>query len=968
MRAVPDDPDVGGLNGSMRPPTVRVGVLGDVRVWDDAGGEVALAPQLRRLLGLLVTANGSAVPLDRIAHHVTDGRTDGSVIRTAVSRLRRALGDRISTGPAGYRLRLTTGELDATWFLDELAGSQKMPPPERVAALEAALAIWRGHAFEGYEDEPWAVPFVARLEEARATATEALADAYRLAGRHQDAITLLRPHLEQHRHRERTVAVLMLALAAAGRRDDALGEYERLRLALRDDLGLQPSSELRELEMRLLAGGPEPAEARTPHRIGTLPVPPTTFVGRRRELKQLAEGLSSHRLVTLVGPGGVGKTRLALEVANAASTDDFPGGVWMVELAGVVDPSAVTHTVLSAIEGRADLLVPPLDAITDALRGPTALLVLDNAEHVVDEVASLVIAIRRDSDARVVVTSRQPLGVAHEHVHLVPTLDAFDSVELFCERAREADDSFEHDDDGRSVIERLCQRLDGLPLAIELAAARMRSTSPTDLLARLDDTFRVLGRAGAVDRHGTLHSTIAWSHQLLEPHEQLLFARASVFMGGFDRRSLEVVCEGLLPELLIDDVLASLVDRSMIVADHRAPVTRYRLLETIRQFGLEQLAAAGELSDARTRHLARFARTASRINQLHADDPRAAARLLDLEWDNLRAAFDWALATDDLDRAADIAIGLNVTTSLCRDEHVHWLLAVLERIPPDHPSTPWLHCFAGWWANLLGDHRSALQHAYAGLEVVDARRPRQRRLLMVVVTEALVHLGEPETALASADEMLALCDTALDKGNGLMLAVWSAWGCRPDLVSHYAHRLAELAAVTGRLEDQYQALYCAAVAALVEGNAPVAITYFRAARQRADGVRMWELEALQGLTIAAAAANDDETPAAFRAAIEELSGERAWAHLWMVLEGYAIHLADVGQFEPAARLLGALDGHRRASVFLVEGRRRAIAATSSLEQLGAEGRTMDRAGVVEYALATLEQIPPQRRGYRDAGT
>ena len=494
----------------------------------------------------------------------------------------RSLGDRVETSTAGYRLRLTTDELDSATFSELLSGIADTPPIPRRETLTQALDLWRGPALEGMADEPWALGTAARLDEERAAATEDLAEALVACGRPVEAITLLGGLTAAHPYRERPVALLMRALAGEGRLTEALRAYQRLRSLLREHIGLEPSSALRWLEAELLADDTaiESDAGRPESRVrptGNLRSPRQSFVGRQREVKDLVDGLRSHRLLTVTGVGGVGKTRLSLEVAGA-SASDFSSGVWVIELAAVFDREAVLHTTMTMLGTTSEMGVTALESIVDVLREESALVVIDNAEHVLEPVRELVSAILDGCDGPcVMVTSREPLAVPGESVHMVAPLDTFESIDLFCERAREADDRFEYGDDDRAVIEMVAARLDGLPLAIELAAARMRSLTASDLLGRLDDRFLLLQRnRGDSGRHATLHAAVDWSYRLLNDDERAVFDRAGVFAGGFDLDAVTAVYAASCPASAdVAEVVRSLVDKSMIIADRREPGTRW---------------------------------------------------------------------------------------------------------------------------------------------------------------------------------------------------------------------------------------------------------------------------------------------------------------------------------------------------------------------------------------------------------
>ncbi|HET6948467.1 MAG TPA: tetratricopeptide repeat protein [bacterium] len=391
-----------------------------------------------------------------------------------------------------------------------------------------------------------------------------------------------------------------------------------------------------------------------------LPVQLTSFVGREREMTGIKAQLAGARLLTLTGSGGCGKTRLAVHVA-ADVLDDFPDGVWLVELATLADARLIPQTIAGALGIREQSARPLLQTVTEYLQPRTILLVLDNCEHLVPDCAALIETILRACPrVRILATSREPVGATGETIWPVPPLSVpearqpvdpallpqAESVRLFIERVEGVVPSFSLGPHNAAAVAQICRRLDGIPLAIELAAARVKVLSVDELAARLDDRFRLLtgGSRTAMPRHQTLRATMDWSHDLLSPEERMLFRRLAVFAGGFTLPAAEAVCagDGVEPSTVLD-VLTRLVDRSLVMVDLRGEVTRYRLLETVRQYALEKLLAAGEAPGVRAGHRDWYLHRAEQAeDELHGAGQRVWFDLLEAEHDNLRAAMEWS--------------------------------------------------------------------------------------------------------------------------------------------------------------------------------------------------------------------------------------------------------------------------------------------------------------------------------------
>ena len=552
---------------------VRVAILGPLEVEGVDGPVEIRGARLRALLARLALDPGRVVSVEALALALweDDVPTDvPNAVQSLVSRLRRSLTEPtlLLSRDGGYVLAVGRDDVDAhrfrSWALEGRDALRADDPASAADLLDRALALWRGEALADLRDPPYAAPAVALLEQARAAAVEDRLDAEVRLGRGADVLPALLSLVEDDPLRERTVGLLMRALYDAGRQADALEQFERTRALLSDRLGTDPSPALQAVHLDVLRGSTGSAAESQPTNLrSTL----TSFLGRGEELDRVNHLLSTHRLVTLVGPGGAGKTRLALE---AAARQRGSGGVWVAELAPVTSPDDIAQAVLDAVDAR-DVLVlesrrlrPSRDSLTqleDVLSVAPSLVVLDNCEHLVDAAASLCThLLTRCPHLRILATSREPLSITGEVLHPVSMLtlpppgasvevaSRTSSVQLLLDRAAAVAPGFALTPQNVDDVVEVCRRLDGLPLAIELAAARLRGMSVSQLAARLDDRFRLLtgGSRTAVARHRTLRAVVEWSWDLLSADERDVAERFSVFPGGATVEAVARVC--LRPE------------------------------------------------------------------------------------------------------------------------------------------------------------------------------------------------------------------------------------------------------------------------------------------------------------------------------------------------------------------------------------------------------------------------------------
>jgi predicted ATPase/DNA-binding SARP family transcriptional activator len=650
---------------------VEFRILGPPELLVDDEVRTVPAGAERAVLQLLLINAGRVVPASSLVDALWGEDMPvnaGNALQGRMSRLRRALVEAglpsslVVTQRPGYRLDIEPDCVDAhrfTRLIDEarrLAGQGSAAEARQTYAL--ALALWRGEPLAEFAEQEWAATEIRRLTELRAAATEERIELDLAAGRHTDLVPELEVITARQPLRERPHGQLMLALYRCGRHAEALAVYQRIRQTLDEELGLDPSAELRALEQAILRQDPQltaPARVSTAVRHN-LPVRLTSFVGRGRELADVGRLLAEHRQVTLTGPGGAGKTSLAIEAASAI-VDRYADGVWLVRLAGLEDATRVARAVADAL-GVADDAGTAGEQIVRYLRERSCLIVLDNCEHLVDACASLVEHLLVSCGRlRLLATSREPLAVPGEVQLAVPPLETppedatpdaltdYDAVRLFGDRARGALPGFTLDPATTPHVAHVCRQLDGIPLAIELAATLTKTLPVDEIAARLSDRFALLtgGPRTAEARQRTLRATVDWSHQLLPAPEQVLFRRLSVFRGGWSLEAAEHVCAGDgVDGSSVVGLLSGLVDRSLVVTDHHGSA-RFRMLETLRQYAQERLAEAGEHDRFTTAHAAYFTSVAEHGEpQLRGPDQGRWLRWLAEERDNLRAALAWS--------------------------------------------------------------------------------------------------------------------------------------------------------------------------------------------------------------------------------------------------------------------------------------------------------------------------------------
>jgi predicted ATPase/DNA-binding SARP family transcriptional activator len=679
---------------------MRISMLGPLEVRDADGQQVAVGgTRLRSFLIRLAISEGQPVSADQLAEDLWQREQPAdaaNAVQALASRLRGSAGrDLIEFGPAGYRVTVDPDQVDVTRFEQLVrAGRDELARGDHDAgsqSIRGALRLWRGPALADVADMPFAAATIARVSELRLAAIEDRIDADLAVGSGAELVPEIEQLAREHRLRERLQVQLMRALYAAGRQADALAVFEDTRRELATSLGIDPSPALAAVHLAILRGelevpvrsltdgngGPvRPAAADpgapdpgTGGRRSRLPAQLTTFVGRDEELTRTADLLRESRLVTLTGPGGAGKTRLAVEVAARLTP---PDGSWFVALAPVRDALDVPQAVLAAlgwhdavwppdrIEAARLMGLEPLDRLAELLAVRDIVLVLDNCEHLVGAVATLATQLLADAPGvRILATSREPLGVTGERLAPVPSLPlpgedagltdvaASPAVLLFADRAAAVRPGFTLTGENAAAVVRICRALDGIPLAIELAAARLRTLTPDQVADRLDDRFALLsvGSRGTLPRHQTLRAIVDWSWDLLDDTERMILRRLSVFSGGATPDSAEQVC-GAGP-LDVVEVVASLLDKSLVTADGDREV-RYRLLETVRAYAAERLAEAREADRVAAAHARYFVDLAEQAEpKLRGHEQLRWLARLSAEHDNFTEALRYLTGAGD---------------------------------------------------------------------------------------------------------------------------------------------------------------------------------------------------------------------------------------------------------------------------------------------------------------------------------
>lgn len=855
---------------------LRYRLLGPLEVADDDRPIVVRSAQQRRLLAMLLVEARRTVD----ASTLIDGlwgddlpNDPPAALRTQVSRLRRRLGagaEDLITDEVGYRLVVGDGCLDAEVFERLLAAGR----------VDDALLLWRGPALDEFADRDFAAASAARLDELRLGARELRATNALAAGRAPEAVADLQALLSEHPDRERARELLMEALYRSGRHTDALTVFDEWRRELVEH-GLEPGPAIVELERRIVQH-----RVPAPRRSSPVPVPVSSFVGREDDITALTARLATARIITLCGPGGVGKTRLALELSRRLS-DHYADGVCFCDLSAFRRPGQVERAIAETV-GVSD--VAPRysgDQLVERLAGRRLLLILDNCEHLLEPVARVVDRIVGHTDGiTVLTTSRDRLAAHGEVIHPVEALDTASATALFIDRARAIDPAFALDEHS---VHQICARLDRLPLAIELAAACMRATSASELATALDDPLELLTMGSRTTaRHASLASVIDWSYTMLSCEERAAFDRFAVFAGRVDGDAGRIVTGAPL------GVLLRLVDHSLLTT-HRNGVTRYSMLQTLRDYATARLDERGELDGARDDHAA-WALDLAEEAAAHLSGPDEAewAARVARHIDELRAAHVWLVGRDP-DSALRLSAALH-PWAFWRGRSEVFRMAEVAAASASSASSLWADVVSS--AAVGAWQRGDLAAAEAGAHAAGGHR----RGIEVLADVAFLR-GDLDRARTLFQDAAAQAEA---DGDWLQV-VWDLGSA--TLARHYRGSAVDDEPLRVlAIAEQCGSLSARAFARFVIGEIDASERELRTAIELAEQAGSDFLNNLAVVSLAAATARRGDTEPAldyYESAIRAWQLVGAWSPFWITLRSLIRVLADLGLDEDAATLHGA---------------------------------------------------------------
>jgi predicted ATPase/DNA-binding SARP family transcriptional activator len=976
---------------------LRYDILGTLEVRADGEAVTIRGPRQRQILAVLLVHANRYVGPDRLidACWGDDLPADpDAALRTQISRLRRTLaahgGEPLESQGSGYVLRVPDGALDADRFSHLLATARALAGPDPGAALatvDEALALWRGPAFADVPDcEPVAAE-TRRFDEMRVAAREERAAVLLADGHSEEAVADLRALADADPLRDRTTGLLMEALYRAGRQAEALAAYQDHRRRLADELGLEPSTALADLERRILTHdvAVPPAVAPPPRpRTRDIPLPASSFVGRDGDMAAVTALLARARLVTLVGSGGVGKTRLAQQVA-ADVAESYVDGAWFCELSEEVTAEGVARRIASTLrlDERVDL--GATERVIEVLRTQRALLVLDNCEQAVGAVADVVDRLLSGTQAvTVLATSRERLAAHGEHLWQVaplalppdPQPDA-PALQLFADRASAVRPGFRVSPDDRRLVAEICRRLDGLPLAVELAAAQTRAMSLDEIAAGLEERFRLLGPGVRTNpRHRSLDAAVDWSYRLLAPAEQEVFSALAVFATGFTMEGARAVAahDGLAGED-VACLVVNLLDRSLLVerGTGTATTTRYGMLETVRPFARQRLEESGRADLVRARHATYLLDVAERAaDGVRGDDERTWVEVVSRERDELHVAHRWLLGAGGLDGAVRLSAALYWYALWRADSMVlSWAAETVERARGlDHPLLPLAHAAAAVGAWQRGDLAAADELVDRGLEAAGPSAEGAAQLWECRGDVALFR-GDLDTAMASYAEGLALAQAEDDDlevvVNLVSEALTGFYQGDAGTAAQRSEQALDIAVPTGNPSVMAMAYYAAGELRL-EADPEAARLLLDRSLELAEQVDARFVFGIAGLSAATMHARSGSVPRAldlYEQLVDHWQRAGVWTQQWTTLRTLVELLADVGEDRAGAALLGAIEATTTAApVFGADARRlgemtgrlRTSLGETAFEAERRRGAALGDEGAVALAMRTLRRL------------
>ena len=918
----------------------------------DGAALVVRGAQRRLLLAMLVlhrNALCSTEQLIDVLFRDNPTPTAAGTVQSYVSRLRLDLGDdgeRLHTRAGGYTLTIDDDELDSVAFehrVGEALALVDSDPARAVGLLAESLSWWGGgRVFSEFGDDSALQAEATRLEEIRQQAAEALVDGRITLGDHAGAIDVLETCVAAWPLREAFRSQQMLVLHRCGRQPEALRAFRRYRDEIAE-FGLVPSPSLADLEARILRYDPSLA-ARTatpgqvigrsvtvtqPRATGNLPSSTSRLLGRDVELTELLVLLGATRLLTLTGPGGVGKTRLAMRLAEQ-SAPDYPDGVWVCQLAGIREEALAVEAVATVLEVQRRQGHSILQGLVEVLQSRQLLVVFDNCEHLLDPVAEIADSILTACPrVRVITTSREPLGIDGEVVRPVGPLPlpregetdpvmALESpaVRLFVALATAAHPDFRLTDATTQPVSDICRRLDGLPLALELAAARARSMAPGDLADRLHEGLEVLASSPRrAPRHQTLHSTVGWSYDLLGHSEQVLFDRLSVFAGRFTVDDVQDICsDGSVPAGAVTNTLAALVDKSMIIADTTRRPTRYVLLETLRAFGRDQLRE-GATAELGRRHAARIIQQVELAGTgMDGPDEATWVQRLDDQFDDLRVAHRWALTHDDLDGALQLVVGLREFAFRgMRYELFSWAEATLAMTGVDrHVLAPLAFATAAYGRFVRGDLDHAMALAEQSIRIEERLDLPPCGLHWRTMGNVLYYRGHAGAAADICERMVSAARTSGSDARLVHALYMTSVGLASEARTESSRRLADeavgIAARTGNPSARASARYAQAITVGTGDPDRAAAILGEAVAHGLDGDNRWIVAFARTELVSLASRRGDLDSALMTArdVIDTWYRAGDWANQWLTLRHVASLLAQCGELHHAALLHAAV--------------------------------------------------------------